>query len=351
MTTQIEVVFDAESIAQQAVRACLHNKKRVLIVGTKKDNLPAWMDNDARIVQWDSEGHEIKRAQRLPENVGLVFFFKWLGHRHHKRISAIAKGEGVYAHPELLNTGEVRRALTLFAPLPEEQQPTTLETPPPTPPAQKWGGTLFGFVEEHYEYGSDHGHQKAEAERILRLAYAQGLTSSLASVTSTISSVHRTISRAREDARLATVPPVPDVIDLLVKPLDPAKAGPLTEVEAGKVMAMRGPLPTSDRRAAPAPPTLTVSTSAQAELEKVAAALPTAPAPKATVASLVAAGATNAAAVDTSVAELLRMLDDAVAVLGLAREQLVALSAQNTAMRTSHAALRARLLGVIDDGI
>ena len=130
MTTQLEVVFNSDGIAASAVRACLHNKKRVLIVGTKKDNLPAWMDSDARIVQWDSDGHEIKRAQRLPENVGLVFFFKWLGHRHHKRISAIAKGEGVYAHPELLNTGEVRRALTLFAPLPEEQQVGTLETPP-----------------------------------------------------------------------------------------------------------------------------------------------------------------------------------------------------------------------------
>jgi hypothetical protein len=329
VSNQLEVVFDAESIAQSAVRACLHNKKRVLIVGTKKDNLPAWMDGDARIVQWDSEGHEIKRAQRLPENVGLVFFFKWLGHRHHKRISAIAKGEGVYAHPELLNTGEVRRALTLFAPLPEEQQPSTLETPPPTPPpAQKWGGTLFGFVEEHYEYGSDHGHQKAEAERILRLAYAQGLTSSLASVQSTISSVHRTISRAREDARLATVPPVPDVIDLLVKDLDPAKAGPLTEVEAGKAMAMLGPLPTSDRRAAPPPPS--------------------AIAPKATVAALVAHSDTTDAAVDTSLAELLRMLDDAVAVLALAREQLVGLSAQNATLRASRAALRAKMLGVLD---
>jgi hypothetical protein len=66
------------------------------------------------------------------------------------------------------------------------------------------------------------------------------------------------------------------------------------------------------------------------------------------VAALVAAGATNAAQVDTSVAELLRMLDDAVAVLGLAREQLVALSAQNTAMKTSHAALKARVMGVFE---
>jgi hypothetical protein len=292
MTTQLEVVFNSDGIAASAVRACLHNKKRVLIVGTKKDNLPAWMDSDARIVQWDSDGHEIKRAQRLPENVGLVFFFKWLGHRHHKRISAIAKGEGVYAHPELLNTGEVRRALTLFAPLPEEQQVGTLETPP-----QKWGGSLFGFVEEHYEYATEHG--------------------------------HRTISRAREDARVATLPPTPDIPDLLAMELDPAKAGPLTEVEAGKAMALLGPLPTSERRAAPAP-------------------LPTGIAPTPSVAALVTASATNDAQVDTSLAELLRMLDDAVAVLGLAREQLVELSAKNAALRTGREALRAKLNSVID---
>jgi hypothetical protein len=91
-------------------------------------------------------------------------------------------------------------------------------------------------------------------------------------------------------------------------------------------------------------PTLTVTPGAQAALEAVAADLPQKP----SVAALVAAGATTEAAVDTSLTELLRMLDDAVAVLGLAREQLVGLSAQNAALRGSRQALRDKLMAVFE---
>jgi hypothetical protein len=52
--------------------------------------------------------------------------------------------------------------------------------------------------------------------------------------------------------------------------------------------------------------------------------------------------------VDASLTELLRMLDDAVAVLGLAREQLVGLSAQNAALRGSRQALRDRLMAAFE---
>jgi len=61
-----------------------------------------------------------------------------------------------------------------------------------------------------------------------------------------------------------------------------------------------------------------------------------------------AAGATTEAAVDSSITELLRMLDDAVATLGLAREQLVALSATNAVLRTSRAALRDKMLSLFE---
>ena len=127
-------------------------------------------------------------------------------------------------------------------------QPKTLETPRhPDAPSEKWTGSLFSFIEHHYQHGSGHGHQKAEAERLLRSAYTHGFTTTLPSVQSTVSVVHRGIERALEDERLKHTPVPPDVPDLLSKRLDPANV-----------------------------PTLTVTPGAQAALERVAATLPTA---------------------------------------------------------------------------
>jgi hypothetical protein len=313
VSTPLRDLLHPNELVANAILDTINHQRRILIVGTKSGNLPQWVADDARILLWPSDGPEIDKAPNLNGAIGVVLFFKWIGHRQHKRICDLAKGTQTYVHQPLLGTGEVRRLL----------QPLHPETPQPevvTPPAgPKWEGSLFGFVEAHYEHGSERGHQTREGERLLRLAYKAGLTTTLASVTNTVGTVARGIERAREDERLRQTPVPPDVPELLAKVLDPAKV-----------------------------PTLTVTPGAQAALERVAATLPTAPAQTPSVAALVAAGATTEAAVDTSLTELLRMLDDAVAVLGLAREQLVGLSSQNAALRSSRQALRDKMLAVFE---
>jgi len=305
MSTPLRDLLHPDELLANAVSACLTQQRRVLIVGTKSGNLPQWMSTHPQILQWASEGPEMEKAASFPTGVGVVLFFKWIGHRQHQRIVNLAKGTSVFVHPALLGTGRVRELLAAL-------QPKTLETPRhPDAPSEKWQGSLFSFIEHHYQHGSGHGHQKAEAERLLRSAYTHGFTTTLPSVQSTVSVVHRGIERALEDERLKHTPVPPDVPDLLSKPLD-----------AGKVAH------------------LTVSAGARVELERIAASLPTAPAQTPSVAALVAAGATTEVTVDTALTELLRMLDDAVAVLGLAREQLVGLSSQNAALRSSRQALR-----------
>jgi hypothetical protein len=296
MSTPLRDLLPPGEPVANAILDAVANQRRILIVGTKAGNLPQWVSDDARILLWPSEGPEINNAPNLNGAIGVVLFFKWIGHRQHKRICDLAKGTATYVHQPLLGTGEVRR---LLQPL----QPKTLETPAleATP---KWDGSLFGFVSLHYVYAVERGHQKAEGERLLRLAYKHGLSTTLASVTNTVGTIHRSIERAREEERLRNTPVPPDVAELLAKPLD-----------AGKV-----------------PPTF----------------VPEPPAPTPSVAALVAAGASTEASVDTTLGELLRMLDDAVAVLGLAREQLVGLSAQNAALRGSRQALRDKVLGLFE---
>jgi hypothetical protein len=309
MSTPLRDLLPPGEPVANAILDAVANQRRILIVGTKAGNLPQWVADDPRICLWPSEGPEIDKAANLRGDIGVVLFFKWIGHRQHRRVCDLAKGTQTFVHPALLGTGEVRR---LLQPL----QPKTLETPKhPDAPSEKWTGSLFSFIERNYVYGSDHGHQKAEAERLLRSAYTHGFTTTLVSVQSTVSVVRRGIERALEEERLKHTPVPPDVPDLLSMRLDPANV-----------------------------PTLTVTPGAQAALEAVAADLPQKP----SVAALVAAGATTEAAVDTSLTELLRMLDDAVAVLGLAREQLVGLSAQNAALRGSRQALRDKMLAVFE---
>jgi hypothetical protein len=309
VSTPLRDLLHPQELLANAITDCVAKQRRILIVGTRAGNLPQWVSDEPRIILWPSEGPEMEKATSLPGAVGAVLFFKWIGHRQHKRLVSLARDSGVFVHPELLGTGEVRR---LLQPL----QPKTLETPPnPDGPSEKWTGSLFSFIEKNYVYGSDHGHQKAEAERLLRSAYTHGFTTTLVSVQSTVSVVRRGIERALEEERLKHTPVPPDVPDLLSKRLDPANA-----------------------------PSLTVTPGAQAALEAVAADLPQPP----SVAALVAQGATTEVAVDTTLTELLRMLDDAVAVLGLAREQLVGLSAQNAALRGSRQALRDKVLGLFE---
>jgi hypothetical protein len=284
VSTPLRDLLHPDELLANAVSACVAKGHRILIVGTRAGNLPSWVSDEPRIVLWPSEGPEIDRATSLPGAVGVVLFFKWVGHRNHRRLIDLARDANVFVHPELLGTGEVRR---LLQPL----QPKTLETPEAAP---KWDGSLYTFVEQHYAYSPARGHQKAEGERLLQLAAQHGLTTTLASVTNTVGTVHRRVERERQAKYLDT----PQVASL--------PASSFTEAE-------------------------------RAEL-----------APTPSVAALVAAGATTAVAVDTSLAELLRLLDDAVAVLGLAREQLVNLSGQNTRLRASHAALRDRVLGLFE---
>jgi len=310
MSTPLRDLLHPQELLANAITDTIAKQRRILIVGTRAGNLPSWVADQPLILLWPSDGPEMEKATSLPGAVGAVLFFKWIGHRQHKRLTALARDAGVFVHPELLGTGEVRR---LLAPL----QPKTLETPKsPDAPSEKWQGSLFSFIERHYQHGSGHGHQKAEAERLLRSAYTHGFTTTLPSVQSTVSVVHRGIERALEEERLKHTPVPPDVPELLSKRLDPANV-----------------------------PTLTVTPAAQVELARVAATLP---AQTPTVAALVAAGASTDAAVDTTLGELLRMLDDAVAVLGLAREQLVDLSTKNAALRSSREALRSKVLSVLD---
>jgi hypothetical protein len=309
VSTPLRDLLHPSELLANALADCFAKQRRVLIVGTRAGNLPQWVAEHPQVVQWSSEGPESQRAKAFPEGVAVVLFFKWIGHRNHKRIVDLARETGVFAHPQLLGTGEVRR---LLQPL----QPVETPTPEAVPPARPtWEGSLFGFVEANYQYATERGHQKTEGERLLRLAYQHGLTTTLASVTNTVGTVHRGIERTREEERLQRTPTPPDVAELLAKPLDAAKVAHLT-------LAGQTPLPTVP----------TVPTVAQ----------------KPSVAALVAAGATTEAAVDTSLSELLRMLDDAVAVLGLAREQLVGLSAQNKALRGSREALRDKMLALFE---
>lgn len=272
--------------------------QKILIVGTKAGNLPQWLRDHPLVIEWEAHGSEVNKATTLPEGTGVVLFLRWVAHRNHRRICAAAREAGIYAHPELLGTGEVRRTLNPLLPI-EPAEPAA-ETSASLEP---WAGSLISFVEQHYVFSTEYRHQTREVERLLRLAHQLGLTTTQSSMISMVSNAHTRLARVKEDARMATLPPVPDVPELLAKPLDRDKVAYF-----------------------------------KAE-------------PPSTVAALVETNATAEASVDTSMSELLRMIDDAVAVLGLAREQLVQLSAKNTTLRSSREALRDKVLKLLDEGI
>lgn len=280
---------------QDTVSAALAAGKRVLIVGTKAGNLPDWLRRHPQVAEWEAESASIVTAKKLPDGIGAVLFLRFLSHVNHRRIRDLAASAGAYAHPDLLGTGEVRRMLEPLRPAGQADDDD----------GERWEGSLFGLVEHHYEYGTERGHQARESERLLRLAHKLGITTTLMSVTSTVNLVHRGHDRERETEQRARYAPPMDVPELLQAPLDPGKVAHLAVVP------------------------------------------PPAAAPQ-SIAALVATNTKSDEQVDHSIGELLRMIDDSIAVLGLAREQLVDLHTKNSALRSSREQLRAKMLSLFD---
>lgn len=305
--------------------------ERVLLVGAKPTNLPQALAQHPQVELWDSDGPQITR-RNVPASTRVVLFTKWIGHDTHKQIrDDAARDRNRFVWPELLGTGEIRRLLQpltagAVSPLVEPQEP--LEQTPAAPscdcglvgPGLVWGSSTREFVELHWQVDDDrsNGWQAREAERLHRLAGQHGLTTSLHYLQSLVSQLNaQRGQQARDEAQLTR-----ERADLASQALAQAQ-------QDAQLRHLAAPTPIAQR--------------VEAWLDSTEAPTAAPPTP-----ATVAAGEQRTAA---ELTELLRMIDDATAVLGLARETLVQLAADNAEQRAVRDRLRARVRAALEEAI
>lgn len=294
-----------------------------LLVGAKPRNLPQWMQRHPQIELWDSEGPEVDRRS-VPKGARIVLFLKWIAHHNHQRIRQEAQQDGDrFVWPELLETGELRRML---APLFEERERDEPVQLSPVPPASRatpigaidcdcgqpiWAGTVRDFVTVHIGLDDGvYGWKTREAQRLHRLAGQHRLVATLHYLENLMS-------------ELAIRPPARDEAQLQRENAERAAAA--VKLAEPTVADLCDPAYTPPAK--PAPP-------------------PVPPAKPAPPLDDLQAGEQR---VNAEIGALLGYLADARAVLSLAEETLQQIADENARLREQRAALRARVLRVIDE--
>jgi hypothetical protein len=309
--------------AETEIARRLHAGEHVLLVGAVKTNLPTALAEHRQVQLWDSEG---PKRRYVPDSARIVLFTKWVGHNQHRLIrTEAAKDKQRLVLAELLGTGEIRRLLkpllgveqvngvTIRETAPEvfdyvlpAQGPsvTTLECGCQTMAGVTWGGTVREFVQKHWSDEVEHvfGWQLREAKRLHRLAAQHGLTTAVNYIEKIISVLNTERTRDRDEQRL------------------------------------------SEERTRMAAETLARE---QAEQQRRHAA-ETPVAPKVVEVPAVVQAVAVVTAPQDDMSELLRMIDDAQAVLGLARETIVRLAKDNAANRSLRERIKARLTAALD---
>jgi hypothetical protein len=310
--------------------------ERVLLVGAAPTNLPKALAEHPQVELWSSDG---PRRRAVPASVRVVLFTKWVGHNQHKDIRAdAARDAHRFVWPELLGTGEIRRLLQpltagAVSPLVEPQEPLE-QTPPPAPAPPTavcdcgyigsgvaWGFSTREFVEVHWRHDDDrsNGWQAREAERLHRLAGQHGLSTSLHYLQTLVSQLNtQRGQQARDEEQLSR-----------------------ERAERAAAVLANAQLEQAQRHQPEAP----IAQRVEAWLDSTEVATPPTITP---TPATVAAGESRTAA---ELTELLRMIDDATAVLSLARETLVQLAADNAEQRAVRDRLRARVKAALEEAI
>lgn len=314
------------AIGGDSVADAIKAGKRILVVGTRAGNLPDALRRHPKIVEWDSDSEQaVLKARKLPDGVGAILTTRFLSHVAFDKVRELADAAGIYICPRVLGTGEIRRMLQPLVPS------VNVVTPNGTP----WTGTLYGFIEHHYEWDSTYGHQKREAERIYQLTREHGISTTLSSVQHTVGIVHRSIERERTNAQTAAAPPAPTLDELKSAQLDASKA----KLPPPPPM----PLPRC-ARCGNSEDTHPRDGCAGYITQAARAAITQQP-----VAAITTTQQKSELQIDESIGEVVRMMDDSIAVMQLAREHLLDLHAKNTALRRQKAEARARVMAAFDE--
>jgi len=322
------------AVAEAEITRRLSAGERVLIVGARPSNLPAVLQTHPQVEHWESTA---TFPTSVPARARIVLFTKWVGHTDHKTIRADAgRDETRFIWPALLGTGQIRR---LLKPL--------IDNPPPPAPAPEpavetvepmsapcdcgyvphcgiaWGGSTREFVEVHWHRDEEHtaGWQTREAKRLHRLSAQHGLSTTLNYVQILISQLNTEHGkRERDEAQLSA-----ERAARAAEALAHAEAQHWEEIKQDHAAKL-----------------------ARVEAREAAEAATPPPAPKPKSTEAVQAGEQR---VDAELGELLRMIDDATAVLALARETIVQLSRDNAEQRAVRDRLRARVRAALEEAI
>lgn len=324
MSTQMTNGFTS-AVAVTEITRRLTAGERVLVVGARLSNLPQSLQEHPQVELWT----DLPRVTPpVPANVRIVLFTKWVGHSQHKAIREdAARDQSRFVWPKLLGTGELRR---LLAPLPV----VVIPEPAPAPVEQvepletpcdcgyvphcgiAWGESTREFVEVHWHPDEDHttGWQTREAKRLHRLAAQHGLSTTVNYLGVLVSQLNTARgARQRDEARLSQ------------ERAERAEAILALEHAEEKALA--------EAAAASRAKAYGVEQREQAKSKSTEA---------------VTAGEQR---VDAELTELLRMIDDASAVLALARETIVQLSRDAAEQRAVRERLRARVKAALEEAI
>jgi len=312
--------------------------EHVLLIGAAKTNLPTQLADHPQVDLWDSE---CRMRRVIPSSARIVLFTKWVGHNQHKWIREdAAKDRARFIWPELLGTGEIRRLLQPLLPASTEPAPVVVapvETPakpgdfdydPPAPapptctvcvcgtvPGVTWGGSTREFVEQHWNHDVEHigGWQSREAKRLHRLAAQHGLSCTLHYIEKLVSQLNIAREQSTRDEAALT-----------------------QERRALANGALANEKIEQQLRHAVERPTVAERVEQWLDSTEVVAPPPVV---------VVDAGE---ARISAELGELLRMIDDAAAVLSLARETIVQLAKENSEQRNMRDRVRAKMQAALD---
>lgn len=170
----------------EGIRQNAHAK--VLVVGHRGDNFPEPYRGHAQLVFWEADEAD---ARPIPASVRMVLVTRFLGHHVYRTLADTCAKRNIVFGVKTMGTGEVKRLLLPFvakARVPEpEDEPTKGETmADETTTAKKFRqGELKAFVLDH---GWDPAVKPrvAEAKRIHALATAAGYRTTVDSVAQTM---------------------------------------------------------------------------------------------------------------------------------------------------------------------